>query len=110
MVLVLVGNAENHYKTSKRSKGKKLRQPESGDRARGGSNRKVDLHGLTKEQALVKLDQLLPEWVDRAMKSEYPFVIKVRIVCGGGDQVLAEAVAAWIRRQTNVAIAPKSGS
>ncbi|KAL9184133.1 hypothetical protein ACHAXT_002219 [Thalassiosira profunda] len=108
--LVLVGDAENLYKTSKKSKGKKLRQPKSGHRARGRPNTKVDLHGLTKEQALAQLDQLLPGWVDTAMKSVYPFRINVQIVCGGGYQVLADAVAAWIRRQTNVAIAPKSGS
>lgn len=42
------------------------------------------------------------------MAEEYPFVIQVKIVCGGGNQILVEAVENWIRQSKNVAMAPKS--
>jgi hypothetical protein len=42
-----------------------------------------------------------------AMKSDYPFVVSVTIVCGKGSQVLSEAVGAWIKKNKKVANAPK---
>ena len=70
----------------------------------------IDLHGLTKKQALSKLNESLPVWSEIAMKGAYPFVIQVKIVCGGGSQVLSEAVQDWIRQNKNGANAPKSRS
>ena len=67
----------------------------------------VDLHGMSKTGALNMLDEALPLWVEEAME-EYPFVGTVRIVTGGGNQVLAEAVQGWIARNKQVANAPQS--
>lgn len=41
------------------------------------------------------------------MKGEYPWVITVDIICGGGNQILSETVETWIKSKTNVANAPK---
>ncbi|KAL9186728.1 hypothetical protein ACHAXT_005966 [Thalassiosira profunda] len=99
--VVLVGEASNLYNTrAKPSNGNK----QSSCRIAG----EVDLHGCTKEEALAELDERLPEWMDIAMKGEYPWVISVRIVCGGGTQTLAEAVEGWIKRNPNVSNAPKN--
>ena len=68
----------------------------------------IDLHGLTKAGALAKLDESLPGLVSSAMRGEYPFVVMVKIVHGGGSQILAEAVAGWIKQNKQVANAPKS--
>lgn len=67
----------------------------------------ADLHGLTKEEALRKLDSSLPQWTDIAMKGSYPFVVSVKIVCGGGNQVLSEVVGNWVQLNSHVANAPK---
>ena len=90
----------NLYKTAKPSAARK--------QSSGHISREVDLHGCTKEEALAKLDECLPEWVDAAMKGEYPWVIAVRVVCGGGSQTLAETVEGWIRQSPNVSNAPKN--
>ena len=82
--IVRVGDANNLYKTAKLQN-------------KGPLGAFIDLHGLSKEQALAKLDESLPVWIDTAMKGSYPFVIQVKIVCGGGSQTLAEAVATWIK-------------
>jgi len=42
-----------------------------------------------------------------AMKGKYPWVIPVKVVCGGGSQ-LSEAVENWIKRNDHVANAPKN--
>lgn len=42
------------------------------------------------------------------MMGEHPFVVKVDVVCGYGNQVLSECVAQWIRRNKQVANRPKS--
>ncbi|KAL7540296.1 hypothetical protein ACHAXR_010011 [Thalassiosira sp. AJA248-18] len=42
------------------------------------------------------------------MRGEYPWVIPVDIVCGGGSQILSEAVKAWIRNNRQVANRPKN--
>jgi len=67
----------------------------------------VDLHGMSKTRALNRLDEGLPLWVEDAME-EYPFVGTVRIVTGGGNQILADAVRDWIARNKQVANAPQS--
>ena len=62
----------------------------------------IDLHGLTKEKAINKLDSSLPSWIDEAMK-ESPWTVGVNIITGGGNQAVAEAVEHWIREKKNVA-------
>lgn len=70
----------------------------------------VDLHGLTRDEALSLLDSKLPEWVDAAMRGVYPWVSSGVIICGGGNQILSEAVDQWIKNNVNVARAPKRRS
>jgi len=94
---VHVGAPDNLHKTRKRSP--------SNDR--GGAARSIDLHGLTRDQALSNLDAKLPEWIDAAMRGSHPYTIRVVIVCGGGNQVLSEAVEGWIRGNESVARAPQ---
>ena len=62
----------------------------------------LDLHGYTKYEALSKLDECLPKCVDIAMKSGYPWVILVKIVCRGGNKILSEAVENWIKQNKKV--------
>ena len=45
--------------------------------------------------------------IDIAMKGNHPFVIRVDIVCGRGNQVLSELVASFIRDSPQVANRPK---
>ena len=92
------GEVENLYKTTKPSKNV------------SGSKQHVelDLHGFTKDEALSKLDECLPQWVDAAYKGKYPWVMTVMIVCGKGSQILSEAVENWIKQNKKVANAPKS--
>jgi DNA-nicking Smr family endonuclease len=92
---VNVGQVENLYKTSKT--GTSLNR----------SKLSIDLHGHTKDEALAKLDECLPAWMDTAMQGEYPFVVPVLIVCGGGAQILSETVERWIKDNDGVANAPK---
>jgi len=99
--IIQVGEVSNLYKTTKQSS------------AGLGSGRRqddtlIDLHGLTAEEAIYRLDKHLPDWIETAMKGTYPFVIPVKIVCGGGSQILAEVVENWIRQNDNVANAPKN--
>ena len=68
----------------------------------------LHLHGLTRDQALSKLDECLPEWTDIAMKGIYPFVQPAVIVCGGGNQILSESIEHWIRQNDKVSKAPKN--
>jgi len=95
--IIQVGEVSNLYKTTK-----------STSRGRRQDDIMIDLHGLTAEEAVYKLDKHLPDWVDTAMKGTYPFVIPVKIVCGGGSQILAEVVENWIRQNDHVANAPKN--
>jgi DNA-nicking Smr family endonuclease len=92
--VVHVGETDNLYKTRHTAFGNK-------------NNVSIDLHGYTREQALEELDTRLPELVNTAHRGEYPFVIPVTIICGCGNQILSEAVDAWIRSNDNVANAPK---
>ena len=68
----------------------------------------LDLHGYTREQALVKLDENLKIWVDTAMKGAYPFVIVVHIICGCGNLLISESVQKWIKSREKVRNAPKN--
>lgn len=52
----------------------------------------LDLHQYTLEEALSKRDLCLLKWIDVAMSGLYPRVIPVVIICGGGNQILSEAV------------------
>ena len=94
--VVNVGEANNLYKTSKHSK-----------LIRSKPSICLDLHKLTKEQALAALNDSLPTWIETANSGMYPFVIQVRIVCGKGSQTLSEVVMQWINSQQQVAHAPK---
>jgi len=101
--VVQVGEAENLYKTAKPSGAtQSFRFKHTRER------NEIDLHGLTKKQALEKLDAKLPGWIDMAMGDSYPFVIQVTIICGGGNQTLAKAVENWIYEKKSVANARKS--
>jgi len=89
---ILVGEATNLYKTSKLSH----RHLSA-----------IDLHGCSKDDALEKLGESLPIWVDTAMKGKHPWVLGVDIICGGGNQILSYAVKEWIRANNQVANRPK---
>ena len=97
--IIQVGEVSNLYKTTK---------PSSADRSRRQDDVMIDLHGLTAEEAVYRLDKSLPSWIETAMKGTYPFVIPVKIVCGGGSQILAEVVENWIKQNDHVANAPKN--
>lgn len=94
--IVNVGEVDNLYKTSKHSK---LLPPHP--------TSTLDLHGFSKKQALNALSNNLPSWIDKAMKSDHPYVIQVEIICGKGCQVLCEVVEKWIKSERQVANAPK---
>ena len=96
---IQVGKVTNLYKTTKRSKAK----------VSAPTQITLDLRGLTSGAALLKLDDSLPDWIVLAMKSDYPFVIPVTIVCGVGNQVLSAVIEEWIRQNNEVANAPKMG-
>jgi len=97
--IIQVGEVSNLYKTTKQS---------SAGRGRRQDDTLIDLHGLTAEEAVHRLDKHLPDWIETAMKGTYPFVIPVKIVCGGGSQILAELVENWIKQNDHVANAPKN--
>jgi len=97
--IVNVGETSNLYNKSTK--------PSSVGSGRKQDDIMIDLHGFTAKEALNKLDESLPSWIDTAMKGAYPFVIPVKIVCGGGSQILAEVVEKWIKQNDNVANAPK---
>ena len=98
---VLVGGSDNVYNTSKPSarRNHALSVPHP---------IVLDLHGLTRDQALAKLDDRLPEWTDIAMQGCHPFVQPVVIVCGGGNQILSESVEHLIRHDDGGSNAPKN--
>lgn len=89
---VRVGETENLYKVIKPLKVKPFT---------------IDLHGFSMDEALSELDANLPGWIDVAMRGAYPWVISGVIICGGGNQILSEAVDQWIKGNVNVAKAPK---
>jgi DNA-nicking Smr family endonuclease len=92
--VVHVGETDNLYKTRHTHIGRK-------------NSLSIDLHGYTRAQAIEELDTKLPEWVNTAQRGQYPFVVPVTIICGGGNQILSEAVDDWIKSKDNVANAPK---
>lgn len=93
---LLVGEVENLYSSGKKTKHTNLRKLS------------IDLHGRSRSEAMDVLDEALPSWVDTAMAGEHPFIVKVDVVCGAGNQVLAESVEKWIRAKKQVANRPKS--
>lgn len=93
--LVLVGEVQNLYKTAKPS-----------SQQRSHSALTLDLHGLTRRDALTKLDESLEVWVETAMRGSYPFVVPAKIVCGCGNQIISETVEKWIGSTRNVGNAP----
>jgi len=97
--IIQVGEVSNLYKTTK---------PSVAGRGKRQDDIMIDLHGLTAEEAVCRLDKQLPSWIETAMKGTYPFVIPVKIVCGGGSQILAEVVENWIKQNDQVANAPKN--
>ena len=99
--VVHVGEVDNLYKSSKHS-GRCIHT------SRGSQPISIDLHCMTREQALTKLDKSLSEWIDIAMRGVYPWVIRVVIVCGGGNQILSEVVENWIQQNDNVTLAPRN--
>jgi hypothetical protein len=97
---ILVGERDNLYLSTK----KKAPQCNTGS----NQSISIDLHGCTKDKAIGMLDSALPVWVDSALMGSYPWVVKVDVICGGGSQILSEAVEKWIKEQKNVAQRPKS--
>ena len=98
--VVQVGEVQNLYRTTKQSVLSSQHSPSSAST--------LDLHGFTREEALIKLDESLKVWVDTAMHGSYPFVIPAMIVCGCGNQILSETVEKWIKSTRNVCNAPKN--
>ena len=100
--IILVGEVSNLYKTIKpKAKG-------NGSKKSSSKDITIDLHGMTKDEAMNKLNECLPEWIQIAMKGLYPWVIPVKIICGGGNQILSELVEGWIKDNDKVANAPKN--
>ena len=58
---------------------------------------------MYQKKALKKLDNSLPVWVDAVMRGNNPWVLGVNIICGGGSQILSDAVKEWICRDLQVA-------
>ena len=99
--VVQVGEVQNLYKTTKASSTSSLIVSQGGVPT-------LDLHGCTKEDAIVKLNESLEVWFEIAMKGSYPFVITAVIICGCGSQVLSETVQDWIKSTSRVRNAPKN--
>jgi hypothetical protein len=99
--VVQVGEVQNLYKTTKASSTSPLNVSQGGVPT-------LDLHGCTKEDAIVKLNESLEVWFEIAMTGSYPFVITAVIICGCGSQVLAKTVQDWIKSTSRVRNAPKN--
>jgi DNA-nicking Smr family endonuclease len=82
---IVVGSEEFLYKSSKSSR--QIKTPLFG----------LDLHGCTREEAMLQLNDSLPNWINEAMK-EHPSTVRVDIITGGGHQILH-----WIRENKQVA-------
>lgn len=96
--LIRVGEKQNLYK-SKKPTSKSLQSAQD----RGRIHFEIDLHGYSRDEGRSVLDEKLTEWMLYAMEGDAPWVVKVKIVCGGGAQLLAEMVESWIQAHTNVA-------
>lgn len=94
---IQVGEVQNLYKS-----GKRLHSHNT------GMTPTLDLHGYTRDQALVELDKCLINWYETAMRGSYPFVMKVKVISGCGNQILSEAVQEWIKLNKKVSKAPKN--
>ena len=101
--VIQVGEVQNLYKTTKASS---TSSPIS--IVKQGGIPTLDLHGCTKEESIVKLDESLEAWFEIAMTGSYPFVITAVIICGCGSQVLSETVQDWIKSTSRVRNAPKN--
>jgi hypothetical protein len=101
LFVVQVGEVQNLYKTTKPSMA-------SYQQRHSSSIPTLDLHGCTKEESIVKLNESLEVWFEFAMTGSYPFVITAVIVCGCGSQVLSETVQDWIKSTSRVRNAPKN--
>jgi hypothetical protein len=88
--LVLIGHEEYLYKSSKASKLSQV------------PPRSLDLHGCSRDEAIIKLSNSLSKWLDAAMK-EHPYTLPVNIITGGGCQIISDTVEHWIRENRNVA-------
>eukprot|EP00956_Cyclotella_meneghiniana_P001856 scaffold2028_cov74-Cyclotella_meneghiniana.AAC.16 len=88
---ITVGDHNYLYRSSKEEK---LAHPKT--------RQTVDLHGCTKSQAIEKLNKSLPKWIEFANRS-HPYTVNVDVICGGGKQLLSEAVEQWIRESRHVA-------
>ena len=97
---VQVGEVQNLYKTTKPTI--------LSSRSSSSNAPTLDLHGCTREEALVKLDDSLKLWIDIAQRGNYPFVMSAEIVCGCGNQILSETVQEWIKTTRNVCNTPKN--
>jgi DNA-nicking Smr family endonuclease len=63
----------------------------------------IDLHGCTRDEAMMtRLEESFSIWMEAAMR-EYPWTLNVDIINGGGSQILAESVELWIREKRTVA-------
>jgi DNA-nicking Smr family endonuclease len=87
---VLIGHEEYLYKSSKASKLSQV------------PPRSLDLHGCSRDEAIVKLSISLSKWLDAAM-NEHPYTLPVNIITGGGCQIISDTVEHWIRENRNVA-------
>ena len=96
-VVNVSGEPSNLFKTSK----KRWTPPNS-------PTPSLDLHGLSVKEALVRLDEALKMWIDAAQRSNYPFVVQAKIICGCGNQILSETVQNWIKQHKTVSRAPKT--
>lgn len=99
--VIQVGEVQNLYKTTKPSLMHQISLAPLST---------LDLHGSTREEALVKLDERLNVWFDAAMRGSYPFVKLAVIVCGCGSQTLSETVQDWIKSNGKVSNAPQRRS
>jgi len=93
--MIHVGEVQNLYKSSKVSKNSQ------------SALLTLDLHGCTRQDALIKLNESLVVWVNAAMQGSHPFVQPVMIVCGCGNQILSETVHTWIKSNNKVSNVPK---
>ncbi|KAL3808164.1 hypothetical protein ACHAXA_010650 [Cyclostephanos tholiformis] len=101
--VVQVGEVQNLYKTTKPSSSLATSSQQG-----QSSVPTLDLHGCTRDEAVLRLNEALKEWVDIAMRGYDPFVITVVIVCGCGSQVLMETVQEWIKSTSQVRNASKN--
>ena len=68
----------------------------------------VDLRGMFKKEALNKMNECLPKWVQIAQRGLHRWVIPVKIICGGGNQLSSEVAESWVKETDQVAKAPKN--